>query len=140
MLYLTNQKTLPCNWCGKSYPKKQYEQPLDADMFLDCLQCRDKLDAARTFIGAIRTARRHRWNEAVFGEYCTFCRRFCGSWAEIDHIRPKKQLGSNNIWNLQMLCRHCNRWKGKRMEAELCRIAPGTWYRLGYGKVTPWST
>ena len=46
---------------------------------------------------------------------CVFCGRNAQQIElEIDHIIPFSQGGSNNIDNLQTLCRDCNRGKGSR--------------------------
>ncbi len=34
--------------------------------------------------------------------------------ATIDHIRPKSQGGTNQLENLQLLCKQCNNQKGSR--------------------------
>ena len=34
---------------------------------------------------------------------------------DIDHIIPQKHKGSDNLWNLQCLCKHCNRSKQARI-------------------------
>lgn len=43
----------------------------------------------------------------------------CGRWftkdqIDVDHRIPKRQGGTDDIWNLQAMCRHCNRSKGKK--------------------------
>ena len=35
--------------------------------------------------------------------------------AEVDHIEPVSKLGGNELKNLQVLCRYCNRGKGDRL-------------------------
>ena len=54
---------------------------------------------------------------------CNHCGRWCGRPGperayippelrmEVDHIRPWSQGGSDELWNLQPLCRTCNRSK-----------------------------
>ena len=54
---------------------------------------------------------------------CAHCGKWCGraggdnvkiksdDLMEVDHIRPWSQGGSNELWNLQPLCRPCNRKK-----------------------------
>ena len=34
---------------------------------------------------------------------------------DIDHIIPQKHKGSDSLWNLQCLCKHCNRSKQARI-------------------------
>lgn len=52
----------------------------------------------------------------IFGKYrCVKC----GGWfnkseIEIDHRIPKRDGGTDDLWNLQPLCRHCNRAKRDR--------------------------
>mgnify|MGYP001850859460 CR=1 FL=1 len=43
------------------------------------------------------------------------CRK-CGGWfkkseIDIDHIIPQNKGGTNDLWNLQPMCKHCNRSK-----------------------------
>lgn len=52
----------------------------------------------------------------IFGKYR--CVR-CGGWfrkeqIEIDHRIPKREGGTDDLWNLQPMCRHCNRSKRDR--------------------------
>jgi len=62
---------------------------------------------------------REKWFDAHkprFGKYR--CVR-CGGWfskdkIEIDHRIPKRRGGTDDIWNLQPMCRHCNRAKRER--------------------------
>lgn len=56
----------------------------------------------------------HRPN--IFGKYR--CVR-CGGWfskeqIEIDHRIPKRDGGTDDLWNLQPMCRTCNRSKRDR--------------------------
>lgn len=56
---------------------------------------------------------------------CAHCGKWCGraggehaniksdDLMEVDHIRSWKNGGSDELWNLQPLCRPCNRSKGK---------------------------
>ena len=55
-----------------------------------------------------------KYNKPLFGKYR--CVR-CGKWfrkdqIDIDHRIPKRNGGTDDIWNLQAMCRHCNRRKG----------------------------
>ncbi|MBO5389595.1 MAG: HNH endonuclease [Lachnospiraceae bacterium] len=41
----------------------------------------------------------------------------CGGWftksnIDVDHRIPKRLGGTDDIWNLQAMCKHCNRSKG----------------------------
>lgn len=62
------------------------------------------------------------YNPPVFGKYrCSHC----GGWfkkedIDIDHIVPQKYGGSDELFNLQPLCKHCNRSK----QANLNKTAP----------------
>lgn len=43
---------------------------------------------------------------------CVKCRGwFRESQIDIDHRIPKRQGGTDDLWNLQPMCRHCNRSK-----------------------------
>lgn len=43
---------------------------------------------------------------------CVKCREwFRKSQIDIDHRIPKRQGGTDDLWNLQPMCRHCNRSK-----------------------------
>lgn len=49
------------------------------------------------------------------GTYYRCCR--CGDWfmksqIQVDHIIPKRKGGTDDLWNLQALCIHCNTSKG----------------------------
>lgn len=60
---------------------------------------------------------------------CAYCGKWCGrpgnSGAripddlkmEVDHIKPWSQGGSDELWNLQALCKPCNRAKLARMSS-----------------------
>lgn len=44
----------------------------------------------------------------------------CGGWftksnIDVDHILPKRLGGSDELYNLQAMCKHCNRSKGKQL-------------------------
>ena len=48
------------------------------------------------------------------GRYRCVC---CGRWfpkseIDVDHRIPKKQGGTDDLYNLQAMCKHCNRSKG----------------------------
>lgn len=59
---------------------------------------------------------RDKWfreNPSITGMYQ--CRK-CGGWfkkseIDIDHIIPQNKGGTNDLWNLQPMCKHCNRSK-----------------------------
>ena len=80
----------------------------------------------RTDLGKLPAVKTHK--KALFGEqggYCAGCKkRFDIENLEIDHIIPKNDGGIDHIDNLQLLCGHCNRIKGKRtMEELLTRLS-----------------
>lgn len=46
----------------------------------------------------------------------------CGGWftkseIDVDHRIPKRKGGTDDLWNLQAMCRHCNRSKNKNQTA-----------------------
>ena len=59
---------------------------------------------------------REKWfeaNKSRNGKYRCVC---CGKWftkseIDIDHIVPKHRGGTDELWNLQPMCKHCNRSK-----------------------------
>ena len=55
-------------------------------------------------------------NPNMFGKYrCVRCGgHFDKSQIEIDHRIPKREGGTDDLWNLQPLCVHCNRSKRDR--------------------------
>lgn len=63
---------------------------------------------------------RENWFKAnrptVGGKYrCVACGGlFSKSEIDIDHRIPKRDGGTDDLWNLQPMCRHCNRSKGDR--------------------------
>ena len=52
----------------------------------------------------------------LFGKYfCMHCGKlYSKNEIEIDHRIPKRDGGTDDLWNLQPLCRHCNRSKRDR--------------------------
>lgn len=52
----------------------------------------------------------------IFGKYrCVKCGGyFRKEEIEIDHRIPKRDGGTDDLWNLQPLCKHCNRSKRDR--------------------------
>lgn len=52
--------------------------------------------------------------KSVKGKYqCVKCKGwFAKSEIDVDHRIPKRQGGTDDIWNLQAMCKHCNRSKG----------------------------
>jgi 5-methylcytosine-specific restriction endonuclease McrA len=57
-------------------------------------------------------------NKGFMGKYR--CVR-CGKWfpkdqIDIDHIIPKSKGGSDALYNLQAMCRHCNRSKNNKTD------------------------
>lgn len=91
---------------------------------IDCREC-DKKSRLRiaTLDGQIRRAREiaavgshseYQWHK-VLKLYGRRCLR-CGTKDDVtkDHIQPLVSGGSNDIENIQPLCRPCNSWKGSR--------------------------
>jgi hypothetical protein len=54
---------------------------------------------------------------------CTGCDVSISKYYEIDHIMPVLLGGSSDPWNLQLLCRRCNRLKSDKHPDEWARIA-----------------
>ena len=54
-------------------------------------------------------------NKPIFGKYrCVRCGGlFPKSEIDIDHRIPKRNGGTDDLWNLQPMCKHCNRSKGR---------------------------
>ena len=54
-------------------------------------------------------------NKPFLGKYkCVRCHKyFKKSEIDIDHRIPKRKGGTDDLWNLQPMCKHCNRSKGK---------------------------
>lgn len=49
---------------------------------------------------------------------CSCCgQHFNKKDIDIDHIIPKSKGGTNEIWNLQPMCKHCNRSKQASLES-----------------------
>ena len=60
---------------------------------------------------------------------CASCGNWCGrpGWygvyipdhmkMEVDHIKPWSHGGTDDLWNLQPMCKPCNRAKGTNMDA-----------------------
>lgn len=53
---------------------------------------------------------------SMMGNYqCVKCRGwFPKSQIDVDHRVPKRQGGTDDLWNLQAMCKHCNRSKGAK--------------------------
>lgn len=52
---------------------------------------------------------------SFMGKYQCAC---CGGWfrkseIDVDHRLAKRLGGTDDLWNLQAMCKHCNRSKGK---------------------------
>lgn len=54
-----------------------------------------------------------RYFKSNYGWYtCCECgRKFRKSKMDVDHIQPQSKHGSNSLFNLQLMCQHCNRSK-----------------------------
>ncbi|WP_297439022.1 HNH endonuclease [uncultured Clostridium sp.] len=52
-----------------------------------------------------------------YGWYkCVRCsKKFRKKDIDVDHIIPKKYKGSDKLYNLQSMCKHCNRSKGAKV-------------------------
>ena len=55
---------------------------------------------------------------SLLGRYkCSHCgRKFRKKYIDIDHIVPRSRGGTNDLSNLQALCRYCNRSKGNNTD------------------------
>ena len=75
----------------------------------------------RTDLGKLPAIKTHK--NALYGEqggHCAGCENHYEiKDLEIDHIIPKADGGTDHIDNLQLLCGHCNRIKGRRTMEEL---------------------
>lgn len=74
------------------------------------------------------------------GKYrCSHCgKKYRKKDIDIDHIVPKSRGGTNDLSNLQALCRYCNRSKGNRMQDtkyDIKRLMKKHGGDEGYGKV-----
>ena len=70
-------------------------------------------DRARGAIGSLRAA------FLVHGGHCFHCKTKlkAGALADVgsvDHVRPKSGNGSDELHNLVIACKHCNKLKGNR--------------------------
>ncbi len=71
-------------------------------------------------------------NESDHGWYtCAKCgKKIRKADADIDHIVPQKHGGEDKLYNLQCLCKHCNRSKQASMEDTLPDLAKTNGKRL----------
>ena len=74
---------------------------------------------------------------SIFGRYrCVRCKRwFPKSEIDVDHRIAKRLGGTDDLWNLQAMCKHCNRSKGKNStKGEVVKtVAVGTISGLIHG-------
>ena len=73
----------------------------------------------------------------LFGKYrCVSCGGFFNKTEiEIDHRIPKRKGGTDDLWNLQPMCRHCNRSKRERQtKGETAVTLVGAALHGGLGK------
>lgn len=62
---------------------------------------------------------------------CPKCgKSFRKSDMDVDHIIPQKYGGSDELWNLQAMCPHCNRSKGADLSDTPRDLARNTINRL----------
>lgn len=57
-------------------------------------------------------------NKGINGRHQCVC---CKGWftqkeVDIDHIVPQNRGGTDDLWNLQVMCKHCNRSKQDTMD------------------------
>ena len=64
-------------------------------------------------------------NESNHGWYtCAKCgKKIHKADVDIDHILPQKHHGPDELWNLQCLCKHCNRSKQASLKDTVPDIA-----------------
>mgnify|MGYP001570174107 FL=1 len=127
MLELALLTEKECSACGRTYPKSEFvPQAPNASMgqwTRWCSQCRD-------IFGWFGHRDRQQFMDNVFGLRCTYCKRFCGNWGELDHIIPTTLGGTNGLRNKQLLCRPCNRIKRGHSERKI------VWYlRHGFKRI-----
>ena len=67
---------------------------------------------------------------SMFGRYqCVRCKRwFPKSKIDVDHRIAKRLGGTDDLWNLQAMCKHCNRskWKNSTQGEVVKTVALGT--------------
>jgi hypothetical protein len=60
-------------------------------------------------------------------EYCLAAEASSPDEFEVDHIQPRKRGGADEIWNLALACRSCNKFKSlatHAMDPEMRMIVP----------------
>lgn len=78
-------------------------------------------------------------NPSLTGTWqCCRCKKFFSKvQIEIDHRLPKRDGGTDDLWNLQPMCRHCNRSKrDNQTVAETAATVFSAWRNDGIGKLT----
>jgi 5-methylcytosine-specific restriction endonuclease McrA len=109
--------TIKCNQCGNRY--------IEGLVVLGCcIACKEKNAARlRELNGDIRGARlirnggahsEEQWQRLlwIYGQRCLRCDQV--TELTRDHVIPVARGGSDDISNIQPLCRSCNSWKGTR--------------------------
>lgn len=64
-------------------------------------------------------------NQPIMGRYqCSNCKGwFTKKEIDVDHIVPQNRGGTDDIWNLQAMCKHCNRSKKDSMNSTIPDLA-----------------
>lgn len=85
------------------------------------------------------TGYRDKWfnaNQSWNGRYQCKC---CGKWflkkdIDIDHIIPRNRGGTDELWNLQSMCKHCNRQKQDDVQGTVPDLAQSVITNIANGR------